>query len=168
MSRSISVLLLASLLICRAAMSQTNLSTKSNQLMSIQKNPSKPIQQFFEAFGKGDVNATVNSFDEHCKIIAVRDRSRKDGELYGTYLGKEGVMEFLSALSNTFNTKAFSIQNIIGEGDISFANGSFTHEVKSTGKLYSSDWSLMCKIKDNKILEYHFYEDTAVFSEASK
>ena len=73
------------------------------------------------------------------------------------------VKEFISNLGNSFDTKAFSVDHIVGEGNVAFASGKFTHQVKSTGKPYASDWSLMCVIQDGKILEYHFYEDSASF-----
>lgn len=72
---------------------------------------------------------------------------------------------FLSNLGNTFDTKAFAVENIIGEGNLASANGTFTHVIKATGKSFSSDWALMCILQDGKILEYHFYEDSAKFSE---
>ena len=71
-------------------------------------------------------------------------------------------------LGKTFDTKAFSVGHVIGQGDVAFANGSFLHLVKSTGKPFSSDWALMSVVKDGKILEYHFYEDSAAFAQASR
>lgn len=127
----------------------------------------QPVKDFFAAFSKGDFEGILNSFHNDCSITAVRRANRAGHELYGSYSGKEGVKEFLSNLGNTFNTKAFSVDHTVGEGNVAFASGQFTHEVKSTGKLFSSDWSLMCVIKDGKIYEYHFYEDSAKFLEAS-
>lgn len=128
---------------------------------------SEPVKSFFAAFGKGDFNGIIDAFHDDCSIIGVRNAPRSENQIYGSYHGKEGAKEFISNLGNAFNTKAFTVDNVIGEGDVAFANGSFTHEVKATGKSYSSDWSLMCTIKENKILEYHFYEDSASFVVAS-
>ena len=125
------------------------------------------VQDFFNAFSAGDFNGIINSFHDHCTIVAVRNAQRTDGEIYGRYDGKDGAKAFLSNLGKTFDTKAFSIENIVGEGNVSFANGKFTHVIKSTGKSFSSDWALMCILQDGKILEYHFYEDSAKFSESN-
>ena len=123
----------------------------------------EPVKAFFTAFGKGDFNGIINSFHEDCSITAVRQGQRRGKEIFGSYTGKEGVKEFISNLGNSFDTKAFSVDHIVGEGNVAFASGKFTHQVKSTGKPYASDWSLMCVIKDGKIFEYHFYEDSASF-----
>ena len=85
-----------------------------------------------------------------------------------SYKGKDGAKAFLTNVGSAFDTKAFTVENIIGEGDVSFANGKFTHVLKTTGKLFKSDWALMCIVKDNKILEYHFYEDSEKFSAAAR
>jgi len=132
-------------------------------------NPSKDAAQaFFTAFGKGDFEGIVNAFHESCTITAVREAGRTGAQVYGTYRGKVGVKSFLANLGSAFDTKAFAVANVVGEGPVAFANGTFTHLVKSSGQLYTSDWALMCVVKDGKILEYHFYEDSEKFAEASK
>jgi len=125
------------------------------------------VKTFFTAFGKGDIEGIINTFDDGATIIAVRDKERSGSQIYGAYKGKDGAREFIGNLGKTFDTKAFNVDNIVGEGNVAFANGKFKHLVKTTGKEFSSDWSLMCVIKNNKILEYHFYEDSASFVEAN-
>ena len=147
--------------------STTSTPTKTATTMNTSNQSTEPIIAFFSAFGKGDFAGIINTFHDNCSIIAVRDVERNGTEIYGTYTGKEGAKQFISNLGNAFETKAFIVESIIGEAGIAFANGKFTHQLKTTGKLYSSDWSLMCKIKEGKIFEYHFYEDTAKFVEAS-
>ncbi|HEY0656352.1 MAG TPA: nuclear transport factor 2 family protein [Chryseosolibacter sp.] len=143
--------------------------TKSTSMETTTKKTGKQVvQEFFTAFGNGDLPGVINSFHDSCKIVGIREAERAGNSLYGTYDGKDGIKAFLSNLGATFDTKAFSVQRIAGEGDIAFAHGKFTHIVKSTGKSFSSDWALVCVIKDQKILEYHFYEDSQKFAEASR
>lgn len=132
------------------------------------KSGKEVVQDFFNAFSNGDFSGVMNSFHDSCTVVAVRDSQRTGTQIYGTYKGKEGAKTFLTNLGNAFDTKAFSVDHIIGDDQISFANGSFTHVVKSTGKPFRSDWALMCVIKDGKILEYRFFEDSEKYSEASK
>lgn len=126
------------------------------------------VQDFFTAFGNGDFNGVINSFHDSCKIISIRDSERTGNEVYGTYNGKDGARTFLTNLGSVFDTKVFTVDHIVGDGNIAFANGTFTHIVKSTGKPFSSDWALMCVIQDDRILEYHFYEDSEIFAEAGR
>jgi len=148
------------------SISQTK--TLNSKTMERSKQSKEIVQGFFTAFGNGDFSGVINSFHDSCTVTAIRDAQRNGSQIYGTYKGKEGVKTFLTNLGNAFDTKAFTIENIIGEGSVSFANGKFTHVLKSTGKSFPSDWALMCVIKDDKILEYHFYEDSEMFSESNK
>jgi uncharacterized protein len=151
----------------RAQKTEGKPNTKNQTKMTTQS-AKTTVESFFTAFGKGDIQGLINTFDEASIITAVRTAERTGTQLYGTYNGKDGVQAFISNLGANFNTKTFTIDNIVGEGDIAFANGKFTHELKATGKIFSSDWALMCKVKNGKILEYHFYEDSASFVEAAK
>lgn len=132
------------------------------------KQSKEVVQDFFSAFGNGDFDGVVNSFHDSCTVIGIRDSERSGDQIYGTYKGKDGAKTFLANLGKTFDTKAFTVEHVIGEGDVSFANGKFTHVVKATGKTFSSAWALLCIIKDDKIFEYRFYEDSEKFSEANK
>ena len=150
------------------ALSQQKKSV-SNQNEKVMNNTSKEaVQAFFNAFGRGDFQGILNSFHEDCTIIAVREGERADKQLYGSYTGIGGLKEFLGNLGHAFDTKAFAVDHLIGEGNVAFASGTFTHNIKATGKPYSSGWSLMCIVEDGKIKAYHFYEDSASFVEASK
>jgi uncharacterized protein len=166
--KRISAAVMICLMITTNSICQTK-NQKSKSMEAATKKASKEVvQRFFSAFGNGDFNGVVNSFHDSCTVIAVRDSQRGDDQIYGTYKGKEGAKTFLSTLGKAFDTKAFSVENIIGEDHVSFANGKFTHVVKSSGKEFLSDWALMCIIKDDKIFEYHFYEDSERFLQASK
>jgi hypothetical protein len=171
MKKTVSVLITTMCLMATATMNlkaQINTSKTKTKKMETVKESKEVVQGFFNAFGKGDFNGIINAFDDSATLIAVRDANRNESQIYGKYKGKEGAKAFISNLGKTFDTKAFSVDNIIGEGNIVFANGKFTHSVKSSGKSFSSDWVLMCVIKDEKILEYHFYEDSEKFVEANK
>jgi len=130
-------------------------------------NSKAPLRAFFDAFGKGDFEGILNTFHAEAVITAVHDGPRSNNEIYGTYEGSDGVKTFLSNLGNTFETQSFSVESLIGEGDVAFANGKFVHKVKATNKLFPSDWVLRVAVKDNKIINYHFYENSAAFIEAN-
>ena len=132
------------------------------------KSAADVVKGFFEAFGKGDSEGVINSFHPETSITAVRKGERKGDQLYGSYSGTEGAKVFLTNMGKNFDTKAFSVDHVIGEGNVAFASGAFVHNIRTTGKPYASDWALKVIVKDGKILEYHFYEDTAGFVEASK
>jgi ketosteroid isomerase-like protein len=135
--------------------------------MTTSQASTETVKQFFAAFGKGDVEGIVATFAPSATIIAVRAGKQENNEPYGSYDGKEGAREFVANLGRTFDTQAFSVDALIAEGDTAFARGSFTHKVKATGKLYTSDWALTCVVRAGKIVEYRFFEDSASFARAN-
>lgn len=126
------------------------------------------IQDYFTAFQQGNMKKVLNTFHEDCLIVSVRNKDREKEQLHGTYRTKEQAKQFLQNISNLFNTEEFIVEKIIGDGNVVFANGTFVHKLKSTKKMFVSDWVQRCIIEDDKIKEYRFYEDSAAFVEASK
>ncbi len=125
------------------------------------------VRGFFAAFSKGDLEG-VATVHPDARVVAIREGARRNEDIYGSYAGKEGARAFVAMLGKSFDTQAFSVDGVVGEGDIAFASGRFTHRLKSTGKIFRSEWALRCVIQDGKILEYRFYEDSAAFAEASR
>lgn len=145
--------------------------TRTNTTSAHSKGASKTmgttvVKAFFTAFGKGDFNGIIDTFHSEATISAVRE-GKQQGSHYGTYRGKEGAKTFISSLGQMFDTQSFSINNVVGEGDVVFADGVFVHKIKATGKLFASAWALKCTIKDGLIYGYHFYEDSAAFDAAT-
>lgn len=136
--------------------------------MSANLTSKEVVEGFFTAFGKGDFEGILNAFDPSVEIIAVRNGMVHSPSPFGKYSGTDGLQSFLSNLGTTFDTKAFEVANIVGEGETAFANGTFSHLVKSTNKMYESEWALMCEVKNGKITTYKFYEDSEKFNLASK
>lgn len=126
------------------------------------------VRAFFNAFGKADLEAILELFDPQVEITAICNKKPTQESPYGKFLGTEGLKTFLQNMEIWFDTKSFAVENVIGEGDTAFANGSFQHELKSTGRMFVSDWALMCKTNEGKISEYHFYEDSHKFYEANR
>lgn len=119
------------------------------------------VKQFFSAFGKGDLEGLVATFDPAATLIAVRAGPPREGQVYGTYTGASGVREFVANLGGAFETKAFTVDVIASEGEVVFAKGAFVHTVRKTGKTFQSDWALMCRVRGERIVEYRFFEDSA-------
>lgn len=84
--------------------------------------------------------------------------------MHGIYRTKDEAKQFLNNITSLFNTKDFTVEHILSAGDnLVITNGTFSHEVKATGKLFNSTGVQRCIIEDEKIKEYRFYEDSAAF-----
>ena len=155
-------------LISSTALSQSKTSTnKNSEKMTIDNQAEVPVKAFFDAFGKGDFEGILDTFHPDVTITAVRESPNEPPGIYGTYHGMDGVKSFLSKLGDAFDTQSFTVDDIVGNAEVAYASGHFLHKVKSTDKMFESDWALHTVVKDGKIYEYHFYEDSASFEEAN-
>ncbi|MCJ8290554.1 MAG: NAD(P)H-dependent oxidoreductase [Crocinitomicaceae bacterium] len=126
------------------------------------------VQDYFNSFQNGNMEQVLNSFHPDCYIVSVKEEERPKEQLHGIYRTKEEAKQFLNNITSLFNTKDFIVKRILPAGDnLVMANGTFSHEVKTTGKFFNSAWVQLCIIEDEKIKEYQFYEDSAAYVEAS-
>ncbi len=134
----------------------------------LKKDSTEVVQDYFNSFQKGDMKQVLDTFHTDCYIVSVKEEERSKEQLHGIYRTKDEAEQFLSNITSLFNTKDFSVEHMSSIGaDMVMANGTFSHEVKSTGKLFNSAWVQLCVIEDGKIKEYRFYEDSAAYVTAS-
>ena len=126
------------------------------------------VKRYFKAFSKGDMDSVLEIFHPECLIVSVKEGGRTEGQLHGSYRSRKQAKDFLNNITNLFDTKNFQVQSIMeGEKSVVYANGTFTHKVKATGKLFHSTWVQRCIIQDAMIKEYRFYEDSAAYEKAA-
>ena len=126
------------------------------------------VEQYFKAFQKGDLEAVLNTFHPDCYIVSVKEEERPTEQLHGVYRTREEAKQFLKNIVRLFETKDFSVDSILeADGNVVVSKGRFSHLVKSSGKLFNSNWVQWCMIEDGMIKEYRFYEDSAALLEAS-
>ena len=121
------------------------------------------VQKFFTGLAEGNLDAALESVHKDAVFSAPGPDSVP---IYNTFHGKEGVREFINILGEMFDTEAFEIYDIIEKDGYVFALGLMKHRVKKTGKIFECEWVLICKIKNNQIISYKMFEDTAALEKA--
>lgn len=123
----------------------------------------QPVERFFAAFGKGDLEGLLATMHPDVKIEVEGPASIPH---YRTYHGKDGARRFIQDLGSNLQTQQFEVQSLLGDQNVVMAAGVFKHVVIATGKVFQSAWALRCEIKDDQIAHYRFYENTAAALEA--
>lgn len=156
--------------------------TNKNELKNLDKaflrfinkdaNPSKSnkevVESYFNAFTSGNLDQVLQIFHPACYIVSVKEEDRKDGQLHGIYRTRNEAKQFLNNIVDLFETKSFVVDTIVeSEGDLVISKGTFSHLVKSSGKLFDSNWVQLCIVENEMIKEYRFYEDSAALIDAS-
>ena len=137
--------------------------------MKTVKSNREVIENYFHNFKNGAIDKVIQSFHPNCLIVSVREQeNRPTTQLHGTYHGLEEVPQFITNILHTFTPKSFEVTTIAeGTQNEVFSMGSFVHHTNATGKSFESDWVQYCKIEDEKIIEYRFFEDSSAFDKAT-
>ena len=114
------------------------------------------------------MESVLNVFHPDCYIVSVKEEERPTEQLHGIYRTRREARQFLNNIVSLFETKEFIVETVVEASDnLVIAKGTFSHLVKSSGKLFNSNWVQLCVIEDEMIKEYRFYEDSAALIEAS-
>lgn len=126
------------------------------------------VASYFTAFTNGNLDEVLQIFHPNSYIVSVKEEARSTEQLHGIYRTRDEAKQFLKNIVSLFETKEFTVDTLVeAEGNLVIAKGKFSHLVKSSGKLFNSNWVQVCIIEDEMIKEYRFYEDSAALLEAS-
>ncbi len=126
------------------------------------------VRNYFKAFQTGDLEAVLKIFHPSCYIVSVKEEERPTEQLHGIYRTREEAKQFLKNIVTLFETKDFTVDTVVeAEGNVVVSKGTFSHLVKSSGKMFHSNWVQWCLVQDGMIKEYRFYEDSAALIKAS-
>jgi uncharacterized protein len=78
----------------------------------------------------------------------------------GTHKGPESIVEVLRGVGRAWETKAFTVREVLEQGDTAAMFGSFTYRGRESGKEITSLFSILAKVKDGRVHYLQFMEDT--------
>lgn len=132
--------------------------------MSVQEN-TRLVQQAYESFQAGNIEALLSllSDDVQWQLPEI-----ENVPIAGRRQGPEQVAEFFATLANTQEVQAFEPQQFVAEGDQVVALGHYAWRIKSTGRMFESDWAHVFTVREGKIARFQEYTDTAAEASAYK
>ena len=123
----------------------------------------KIVQNFFEAFQKGDVDVIDRFFSPEIEYLVnstLSDETTKAIPWNGMHKGKKEVKAFIARLLASVDVVNFEVKDYIAQDDKVAVFGTFVYSAKSTGKLMKTEWAIKITMRDGLIYRYHFFEDT--------
>lgn len=121
------------------------------------------VQDVYKNFGERNVPAVLAHFDKN--VIWLRPDA-PEIPFCGTYNGHEGMIKFLTLVSQTIRMDSFVLSEFLGHGDTVVVIGEDSAHVISTGKSYSTHWIQVFVLKDKKIVQGRAYIDTLQIAKA--
>jgi uncharacterized protein len=121
------------------------------------------IQQVYKYFGEKNVPGILSHFD---KDVVWERPGAPDIPFSGTFNGHEGLIRFLTLVSQTVKINAFSPKHFLSNKDMVAVIGDDEAEVVSTGKNYKTHWIQTFTLKDGKVIHGRVYIDTLQMARA--
>lgn len=117
----------------------------------------KVVQQAYEAFGRGDIRAVLDVLGDDIEWIVPGSR---DVPYAGRRRGRREVAKFFGALGRALDFEAFEPREFLPHGDAVVVLGDYRTRVKPTGRAATSEWAMVFRVRDGKIVRFQEYADT--------
>lgn len=117
------------------------------------------VQQAFEAFGRGDIPALLALLTND----VVWDTIGPTGAIpwASRRRGPEQVGQFFSDLTGAVDFQQLQPREFIAQGDWVVVLGHSHYTIRANGRPLEQDWVMVLKLRDGKVAEYQYFEDTA-------
>lgn len=121
------------------------------------------VQQVYKYFGEKNVPGILSHFD---KDVIWERPGAPDIPFSGTFNGHDGLIKFLTLVSQSVKISEFSPKKFLSDQDMVAVIGEDEAEVVSTGKKYKTHWLQAFTLKDGKIIHGRVYIDTLQIARA--
>lgn len=121
------------------------------------------VQDVYKNFGQGNVPGILAHFD---KAVVWERPGAPDIPFCGTFNGHEGMIKFLTLVSQNVKIDSFVPKQFLGTGDTVIVIGEDTAKAIPTGKSYTTHWMQLFILKDQKIVRGRAYIDTLQIAKA--
>ena len=121
------------------------------------------VRDFFAAFARRDTSSLNNFFHDDVEYTVIRSDNNATKEAVpwiGKYHGTNGAKEFLEKLLSNIQVTEVKADEFIVQDDKVAVFGHFVYQSVATDLEFKSLIAVRIRVKDDKISEYHFYEDT--------
>lgn len=123
------------------------------------------VKQAYDKFKSGDIAGLLDLFDDD--IEWELDKA-ENVPFTGARRGKDQVADFFTVMGQAQHPLQFEPREFIAQGDKVVALGHYAWSVKSTDRVFESDWAEVFTVRDGKIVCFREYTDTAAGAAAYK
>lgn len=116
------------------------------------------VRRGYEAFGRGDINALLDLFDEQIRWVTPGPPELATS---GTRTGRQEVGAFFGSVNEVFDIQRFEPKEFIAQGDRVVVLGDETSRVRATGKTLELDWVHTFTLRNGKVVAFQEFFDTA-------
>jgi ketosteroid isomerase-like protein len=116
------------------------------------------VRRGYDAFLRGDVEGVLAVFDEGSRWVSP---GPPDLPTSGQRQGIPAARDFFRALNEILDIQRFEAKTFVTQGDHVVVLGEDTVRVKATGKILDEAWVHAFVLKNDKVVAFQEYFDTA-------
>jgi ketosteroid isomerase-like protein len=121
------------------------------------------VQDVYKNFGEKNIAGILSHFD---KEVVWERPGAPDIPFCGIFNGHDGMIKFLTLVSQNVKLDSFIPKQFLSEGDTVVVIGEDSAKAIPTGKSYTTDWIQVFFLKDKKIVRGRAYIDTLQIAKA--
>lgn len=126
------------------------------------------VQLFLKHVFSGELEEALTLVADNAQFISARPEPNPNVSVHGTFIGKSGASDFFRLFGEMLEPGEFNVTASFSEGEHVAMYGDLKHRSRKTGRDFPSNWALICRVQNDEISLYHFYEDTAALEAAIK
>ena len=117
-------------------------------------------QAFIDNIFSGKMDEALAIVDQQAIFVSTNPRPNPSNPLHGTFVGHDGAKEFFLGFGSLLEPGEFNVTAAFGDDVHAALYGTLRHKSRATGRDFASDWALICQVRNERLVLYHFYEDT--------
>ncbi|MBT2134492.1 nuclear transport factor 2 family protein [Croceibacterium sp. LX-88] len=118
------------------------------------------VQAFLGNIFAGKMDEALSMVDPQAVFVSGNPRPNPSNPLHGTFVGQDGARDFFGGFGSLLEPGDFNVTAAFGDDHHAALYGTLRHKSRETGREFASDWALICQVRDERLVLYHFYEDT--------
>lgn len=117
----------------------------------------RTVEAIYAAFGRGDLASILNSLAEQVEW----QHPGPDIPWGGARHGRAAVAQFFAALVEHVDMEQFVPEQFVARGDDVIVLGRERARVKSSGRVYETEWVHVWSLEGGSVIRFREYTDTA-------
>jgi ketosteroid isomerase-like protein len=127
------------------------------------------VREFYATLERGDLPGVIELVEEEVDWQSPVTRAHRPEIPWSSIRRtKQEVSAFFKELGQNVRPEGFELFRIIAQNDLVVVEGKNRGTVRKTGRTYEHDWVMVFSIRDNKIVRFRHYYDTADLAGAFK
>jgi ketosteroid isomerase-like protein len=115
-------------------------------------------QGIYTAFGQGNIPAILNVFADD---VELHEPPGGAPPFTGIYRGRDGAGAFFQRMIEAVDVLMLEPQEYVAQVDTVVVLGHYRFRPKTTGIAYDTDWAMVWRFRDGKIVKFQIHYDTA-------